>query len=81
MKKLKLNLEDFELESFETMMPKETAKGTVDGLEASDDWSWEWTVCLSGCNGTWGMSCDCSGSGDWSYRTCMTAADSPCTME
>jgi len=77
MKKMKLNLEDVELESFETIAPKESASGTVHGQER-DDWSWDWTVCLSGCHGTYGTGCD--NSGDWSYCTCMTAADSACTM-
>ncbi|HET7463435.1 MAG TPA: hypothetical protein VFJ82_19440 [Longimicrobium sp.] len=75
MNKLKLNLEDVELESFDTVAPKESASGTVHG---QSDWSWDWTVCLSGCHGTYGTGCD--DSGDWSYCTCFTAGDSNCTM-
>ena len=76
MKKLKLNLEDVKLESFE-MAPKGAASGTVHGMSADDGcWSWNWTVCLGGCNGTYGTGCDCSG--DWSYCTCATAG-SNCT--
>jgi hypothetical protein len=77
MKKMKLNLEDVELESFETIAPKESASGTVHGRgRQAGDWSWDWTVCLGGCNGTYGTGCDCSG--DWSYCTCVTAG-SNCT--
>jgi hypothetical protein len=78
MKKLKLNLEDVKLESFEMIASKESASGTVHGREREGDWSWDWTVCLSGCNGTYYPG-HCDDSGDWSYCTCMTAADSACT--
>lgn len=77
MKKLKLDLDDVKLESFETVPQKESSSGTVHALSADDGcWSWNVTVCLTGCNGTYGTGCDCSG--DWSYCTCFTAG-SNCT--
>lgn len=78
MKKLKLDLDDVELESFE-MAPQESASGTVHGMTADDGcWSWNVTGCLTGCNGSYDPT-GCACSQDWSYCACFTAADSNCT--
>jgi len=78
MRKLKLNLEDVELESFETVALKESTSGTVHALSADDGcWSWNVTVCLTGCNGSYDPT-GCACSQDWSYCGCFTAG-SNCT--
>jgi hypothetical protein len=74
MKKLKLNLEDLELESFETMAAEDASVGTVNGLTIADG--------DSRC-GSCDASCDpwehpeCGGT-YWSACYCVTAAN--CTM-
>ena len=68
MKKLKLNLEDLEIESFETMAPEDQVVGTVRGLTIED----------SGCD-TCYYTCyawlypECGDETYWSACNCFTA--------